>query len=468
MLPAGNHVAVTWTVPSDYGGMTSAMLRRSRAFAQDTASPVRILTFDPTLDAAAARTRLSRAGELVGGTLLQHLWEDLAAWPDEDLGVEPDARPAVWPRADGGQLYRSETDEAGNLVRRLHFRPDGTPAAVERVRGRGRVVRLVDRQGRRGRRWTSIWQLYADWIDRILPPGPTYVVVDSKSMVRPFARLDRPRTVVAHVVHGAHLRSGATDPHGPLSGSRRALVQHLDDFDAVVLLTDGQRRDLLERVGPRDHVHVVPNSTDLPRVDPDRPRPRGAGAVIAQLSDRKRVDHAVAAHARAVERTGSALRLDVYGDGPRRQDVEALARTTRGVRLHGYVPRAADRLSEASYLLLTSRSEGLPLVLAEAMSRGCLPIVYDVRYGPADFVTDGTDGFLVPDGDVDGVAARVERLLRLDDDAVRRMRRAARRTAEQYADDAVVARWAQVFEAAMRRADARVAGGAVPVTSSPS
>lgn len=455
-------MAVTWTIPDDYGGMTSALLRRSRAFARDTGEPVRILTFDPALDAARARGRLRRSGELSGGVTLHHLWEDVAAWPDDALGVPSGAEPRQRPRAEGGQRTRAEVDDDGALVRRWHFRPDGTLAAVEKVRRRGRLVRVYDRAGRPGRRWPSIWQLYADWIDGILPPGPAYLVVDSKSMVRPFSRVERPGTVVTHIVHGAHLSGRADDAMGPLSPSRRALVRHLDDFDGVVLLTDGQRRDVLERVGPRDHVHVVPNSTDLPDVAPDRPRDRGAGAVIAQLSDRKQVDQAVAGYALAVERTGARLRLDVYGDGPARAEVTAAAHRTSGVRLHGYVPRAADRLAKASFLLLTSRSEGLPLVLAEAMSRGCLPIVYDVRYGPADFITDGVDGFLVPDGDVEGIADRIERLLRLDDDAVRGMRQAARATAEQYADDAVVARWAEVFRSAAARAEARRAGAATP------
>ncbi|WP_407316932.1 glycosyltransferase [Isoptericola halotolerans] len=455
MLPRGSHLAVTWTIPDDYGGMTSALLRRSRAFARDTGEPVQILTFDPALDAARARARLRTAGELDGGVTLHHLWEDLAAWPDDALGVAPDAEPRTYPRVEDGRRSRSEVDDDGALVRRWHFRPDGTLAAVEKVRRRGRLVRVYDRAGRPGRRWTSIWHLYADWMDGILPPGPAYVVVDSKSMVRPFARLERPDTAVAHVVHGAHLSGRADDALGPLSPSRRPFVRHLDDFDAVVLLTEGQRRDLLQRVGPRDHVHVVPNSTDLPQVAPDRARDRGAGAVVAQLSDRKQVDQAVAGYALAAERTGARMHLDVYGDGPRRAEVEAAARRTTGVRLHGYVPRAADRLAKASYLLLTSRSEGLPLVLAEAMSRGCLPIVYDVRYGPADFITDGVDGFLVPDGDVEGIADRLERLLSLDEDDVRRMRHAARATAEQYADGAVVARWAQVFRSAAARAEGR-------------
>ncbi|WP_200914854.1 glycosyltransferase [Arthrobacter sp. Leaf234] len=42
----------------------------------------------------------------------------------------------------------------------------------------------------------------------------------------------------------------------------------------------------------------------------------------------------------------------------------------------------------ASFTLLTSTTEGLPLVLLEAMSGGCLPIAYDIPYGPADLIED--------------------------------------------------------------------------------
>ncbi|MFI2103360.1 glycosyltransferase [Isoptericola sp. NPDC019693] len=457
-FPAGSHAAATWTIPADYGGMTSALLRRSRAFAREAGVPVRVLTFSPDLDAAATRRMLEERGELTGGVTLHNVWEDLRLLPDAAVAPSAKGRPEDVPRGAEGELVRTETGPDGEVRRQLHFRDDGTLAAVDDRAGERRVT-LYSRDGRRGLRWGSVWSLYRYWLDHVLPERPAYVVVDSKTMVKFFASLRRADVYTAHLVHGAHLSAKATDAHGPLTAARTPLVEHLDDFDAVVFLTEGQRRDIVERMGERAHTYVVPNSTDLPdgAVPPREDRCRGA--VLASLHGRKRVGQAVAGIERARARTGLDVTLDVYGDGPERARVEARAATVPGVTLHGYVRGAADRLADASFLLLTSRAEGLPLVFAEAMSRGCVPIAYDIRYGPADIITDGVDGFLVPDGDVDALAAAIERFVTLDDDAAGRMREAARATARGYSDAAVVARWADVLDDVTRRRRSARGGG---------
>ncbi|MEJ1230431.1 MAG: glycosyltransferase [Galbitalea sp.] len=73
--------------------------------------------------------------------------------------------------------------------------------------------------------------------------------------------------------------------------------------------------------------------------------------------------------------------------------------------LHGHVPDAVDRLDAAAVLLLTSRHEGQPLVILEALARGCPVVAYDVHYGPGEMIEDGRSGLLVEPGDV-GCAGR--------------------------------------------------------------
>ncbi|WP_166849871.1 glycosyltransferase [Isoptericola sp. BMS4] len=479
-FPAGTHAAATWTVPAAYGGMTSALLRRSRAFAREAGVDVRVLTFDPLLDVAAARSDLEARGELVPGVTLHNVWEDVRALSDDEIAPPPGAVALDLPSAGPGEIVRVEGDgedgagaededagESDSSARRiLHFRADGTLAAADERRALVRRITTYTRGGRAGRSWTSAFALYRAWVDVVLPVRPGFVIVDSKTMVEFFAALRSRHTSVLHLVHGAHLAARATDAHGPLTVARTPMVEHVDDFDGVVFLTQGQRADVLERVGPRDNTYVVPNSTDLP-AGPTPDRPEGhRGAVLASLNGRKRVAHAIDAVRRAREATGLDVGLDVFGDGPNRERLEAKAAKVPGVVLHGFVRGAADRLAEASFLLLTSRAEGLPLVFAEAMSRGCVPIAYDIRYGPADIITDGVDGFLVPDGDVDALAAAIERFVRLDAQAVRRMRRAAVATAQGYSDAAVVARWADVLADVARRRPRRGAGrGATSLTA---
>ena len=62
-------------------------------------------------------------------------------------------------------------------------------------------------------------------------------------------------------------------------------------------------------------------------------------------------------------------------------------------------------------LLFTSKLEGQGLVLLEAQQQGCIPISYDVPFGPSDVITDGVDGFLVENRDVESMADKVEFLI---------------------------------------------------------
>lgn len=75
----------------------------------------------------------------------------------------------------------------------------------------------------------------------------------------------------------------------------------------------------------------------------------------------------------------------------------------------GYQPRPLDYMAASDIFVLPSLSEGMPLVVLEAMSMG-LPVV-STRVGAVpDLIEDGRSGILVPPGDPDAIATAVERL----------------------------------------------------------
>ena len=78
-LPAGRQLAVTWGIPDRYGGMTSALLHRSRAFVRLAGRDVDVLTLDPRPGYGELRERLAESGELVRGIRLRNLYDDLRA-----------------------------------------------------------------------------------------------------------------------------------------------------------------------------------------------------------------------------------------------------------------------------------------------------------------------------------------------------------------------------------------------------
>lgn len=141
-------------------------------------------------------------------------------------------------------------------------------------------------------------------------------------------------------------------------------------------------------------------------------------------------------------------RLDIMGEGEERTSLQALIDNYGIAHSVTLCPPTNDMdavYRGASIIAMSSRYEGLPMILLEAQAYG-LPIVsFNCQCGPADVVTDGVDGFLVPEGDIESLAGKLTTVI--EDEALRlQMGRAARIASERYAEDVVMKKWIDLFE----------------------
>lgn len=485
LLPSGRHLVITWAITDGYGGMTAALLARTRAFVRHGDVRVDVLTLDEQGDYPAREAELRRRGEFIDGMRLLNLWDWLRENPLPGGSLRLDAHPfsplTAEPTDAVTELRRGETvlsrtrwsEDGSRALQTDHYRLDGTLLASDRrdPEGGGRSIVLCDESGAPVRSWGKIWHLYAAWLDRLSARRPSFLIVDSKTVAPFVATYRRPHVTTVHLVHASHL-VGSERPMGRLRESRRRVFENLSAFDAVAVLSERQRADVVALLGPQENLVVVRNVRESAGGDgsrsltapnaPERSRLVTAGLMLASLEKRKRVSHAIRAVAaqRVLATAGSArpATLDVYGEGPRRPVLEAVVDRLEAhefIQLRGFDPHARERLADASFLLLTSTSEGFPLVLAEALAVGCLPIVYDVPYGPADIIRSGWNGYVVPAGDVDAMAAAIEELVSLPDERIAVMRRNAVLSARPFDPAAVTRAWARDLRAARRRSRRR-------------
>jgi glycosyltransferase involved in cell wall biosynthesis len=116
--------------------------------------------------------------------------------------------------------------------------------------------------------------------------------------------------------------------------------------------------------------------------------------------------------AAAAHEKDQRLRFFIAGDGEQRSEVEALSRelgVTDVVRVLGWRRDAVDLLHAMDLFLLTSRYEGLPRAVLQAMAAG-VPVIATAVDGTPEIVEDGRTGVLVPAGRPDEVAAAILRL----------------------------------------------------------
>jgi glycosyltransferase involved in cell wall biosynthesis len=115
------------------------------------------------------------------------------------------------------------------------------------------------------------------------------------------------------------------------------------------------------------------------------------------------------------------------------------------VTLAGPTDDVPGEMAQASIYVLSSRYEGFPLVLIEAMSKGMAVVAFDCPTGPADIVVDHRNGILVPPKDVEGLTAGLMEMVE-DEDLRRRCGAAAVETARGYTMSAVGPRWDEMLQ----------------------
>lgn len=224
--------------------------------------------------------------------------------------------------------------------------------------------------------------------------------------------------------------------------------------DAVVALTGSSSRWLYEHTSVH-RVAVIGNpvSWPLPVAEPIR----DCNNVMRFGS------HTLLAVGRLVEEKGFDLLIDAFsriahmvpdwdlvivGDGVQRVKLEAYVRHLGlgdRVFLPGSVGNVGDWYSAADVYVLSSRHEGFPNTLAEALASGLPVVSFDCLAGPSDIIRNGVDGLLVPHLDVSALA---EALLLLMRDNVLRAQMAERapESRERFAIERIADQWELMFQ----------------------
>ena len=187
---------------------------------------------------------------------------------------------------------------------------------------------------------------------------------------------------------------------------------------AVVVLTNGLR-PWAERFVKRETVHIIPNPVQVPAMafeSNGAQEPRGSGRTVAamgRLNPVKGFDLLLKAFARCAEKH-TDWSLIILGEGDERSRLEAMA-SDLGIKDRVTLPGLAKDplriLRRTDLFVLSSRYEGFPMALVEAMACKLPVISTDYPSGPQDIVRDGVNAILVPPNDVNALAGAMDRLM---------------------------------------------------------
>jgi glycosyltransferase involved in cell wall biosynthesis len=350
-----------------------------------------------------------------------------------------------------GQLARDHEVEIVSV-----YRLTNTPGLELDPRVRLRTLTdLRPASIRRGWRWA------ADRPSRLIHPDDSrhhrFNVLTDVALMRYLRRVrggvligTRPglNLVIARHAHASVIRIGQDhmNTEGYPSGLLGAIAADYPALDAVTALTEGTAARYRELMGSGGRVVCIPNAA--PDNDGGRRAQPDSRVVMAAgtLTRRKGFDRLLRAWA-LLAPDHPDWSVEIFGEGVEYDALDAHVHRLglrRSVRLRGHSPKLMDELTRASLFAMTSRREGFPMVLLEAMSVGLPVVAYDCPTGPRDIVSDGVDGYVVPDGRTRLMAEALGRLMD-DEDRRRRFGEGALEKARRYELATIAGRWDELF-----------------------
>lgn len=213
-------------------------------------------------------------------------------------------------------------------------------------------------------------------------------------------------------------------------------------FDRFVVLTEEDAK----MWGEMPNIRVIPNAANFIAQKYSGCSEKRVIAV-GRLDYQKSFDRLILVWEKVHEKMPD-WRLDIFGQGEWKAMLQGMI-DERGlqdcVRLNGPTKDIGKEYAESSMLVMSSHYEGFPMVMIEAMACGLPAVCFDFKCGPRDIIVEGENGLIVPDGDIEGLAEAIVRLME-DEELRKRIGENAKKVVETYSEEKVMGQWVNLYE----------------------
>lgn len=211
----------------------------------------------------------------------------------------------------------------------------------------------------------------------------------------------------------------------------------------VVALTEGDAA-VIRTVNP--NVCVIPNVVHLNDTNDYSSCEVESVIFVGRLSKQKGINTLLKIWETVHERN-PRWQLQIYGGYGEDQEtlLPLIKQMNSDIHVHEATPEIMKKYKENSILVMTSVYEPFGLVLPEAMSCGLPVVSFDCPYGPSEIITDGKDGFLIKNHDIQSFADKVCMLMD-NVDMRKEMGKAGIISSKRYDARLIMPQWKQLFE----------------------
>ena len=145
--------------------------------------------------------------------------------------------------------------------------------------------------------------------------------------------------------------------------------------------------------------------------------------------------------------------LDIFGQGEWRDMLQQMIESRglqHSVRLNSPTKAVGKEYADSAMLVMSSNYEGFPMVMIEAMACGLPVVSFDFKCGPKDIINNNVNGILVHNGDIQGLADAMMRLME-DENLRKRMSEEAKKVVDTYSEETVMKQWTKLFESLIKK-----------------
>jgi glycosyltransferase involved in cell wall biosynthesis len=501
-FPKGNYFFVTSKFGESFGGLTSSMFQRGRLFGQYANIPVTILTFNYNPNYETVIEKLKEKKIMTESINFINLYDYFRKESFSYLNRENSiSEEGLVYHGQGSNIYRffenglykmyKKTDEDGNLKIVHHFNENRYRYKTDEYDDKGYIhrtlfydlfnpdaVRQTIFYRRNGSAYMTKWfklvenenkveriqiydlngeiikvldtdlQMQHYFLDILTENAENnFIIAEARATDPIIMSYKNKKAYKIYMTHDVHLEK-PRNFDSPLLKDNKQVFENIDKPDAIVILTNKQKADIVARYGEKPNLFLIPHAYKNEKKNGETVNKDMRKAVlIGRLAPQKQINHAISAFAKVLKRVPDA-KLEIYGTGKEEDKLGKLIKKEKieeSVRLMGFTNNPSNVYKSAAFSILSSDHEGFGLVVLESLSVGCPVISYDLKYGPSDMIIDGVNGLLVKDKDIEELAEKI--IFAFENPSViEEMSQKTKEVISKFSEEVFIANWGRLFD----------------------